>query len=82
MKKFYQITTFIFLGVVVGLFIGVKYLGDKTIYTGKMRLKQKGEGHTMNTQLDILLDKTKEQLKKKKKELRKAKRDARKSNKD
>lgn len=77
MKGFYKVATFILLGVSLGIFIGAKFLGDKTIYSGKMRLKQKGKGHTMETQLDILIQNTKKQLKEKRKQLRKSKRDER-----
>ena len=82
MKGFWKIAAFILLGVSLGIFIGAKYLGDKTIYSGKMKLKQKGEGHTMNTQLDILIQNTKKQLKEKRKELRKTKRDERRAEND
>ena len=79
MKGFYKVAAFILLGVSLGIFIGAKYLGAKTIYSGKMRLKQKGEGNIMKTDIDIAIENTKKQLKAKRKELRKAKRDGRKS---
>ena len=77
MKGFYKVAAFILLGVSLGLFLGAKYLGAKTVYSGKMRLKQKGEGHIMKTDIDIAIENTRKQLKEKKKELRKAKKDER-----
>ena len=81
MNKVYKIAAILFLGVSIGLFIGAKFLGVKTVYSGKMRLKQKGRSHTMTTDVDIAIENTKKQLKEKRKELRKKKREGRKADK-
>lgn len=69
MSKIWQYLTALFAGIATGIFIGVKWLAEKTIYKGKVKIKQKGEGHT--AEMDTYI--TVKQARKLKRERRKAK---------
>jgi hypothetical protein len=41
------------LGVIIGIIIGVKWLGDKTVYNGDLRIKQRGRGNIQKPEISL-----------------------------
>jgi hypothetical protein len=56
MKKNLLYVVFNLLGVIIGLFIGVKWLGDKTIYNGSIRIKQRGKGNVQKPEIVVKIE--------------------------
>ena len=51
MKNIWTFISMVLAGVVVGLVVGVKWLGDKTVFRGKIRINQRGRGNIQDPTL-------------------------------
>ena len=60
MKKIWKWLALFFMGVSAGIAFGVKYLGDKTIYRGRVLFKQRGRGNKMSPTLTLTVKNKKE----------------------
>lgn len=76
MKKLWSYISAVLAGVVIGIILWEK-VDYKTVYNGRVKIKQKGEGHTSEITVPI----TVKEARKAKRERRKQKRDARKDDK-
>jgi hypothetical protein len=53
MRKAWVYIAFNLLGVILGLIIGVKWLGDKTVFKGDLRIKQRGRYNTQQPTVSL-----------------------------
>ncbi len=51
MKKIWSYLAVGFAFFSGGIIFAVKYLADKTVYTGKFKMKQRGKGNTLNSEV-------------------------------
>ncbi len=56
MKKAWPYIVFNLLGVIIGLIIGVKWLGDKTVYNGDLRIKQRGRYNVQKPEISLEIE--------------------------
>lgn len=47
---------FFLLGGAGGIIVGVKWLADKTVYNGKVKIKQRGKGNRQDPQINVEID--------------------------
>jgi hypothetical protein len=73
MKKVWPIVSAFLTGVIAGIILWEK-MDYKAIYKGRVKIKQKGEGHTLDSDIVISVKEARQM----KRERRKAKRDERK----
>lgn len=55
MKKIWPYIATFFIGLSAGIMIGVKWLGEKTVFKGNVRIKQRGRGNIQKPDLDVNL---------------------------
>ncbi len=53
MKKIWSYLAVGFAFFSGGIIFAVKYLADKTVYTGKFKMKQRGKGNTLNSEVTL-----------------------------
>jgi len=56
MRKAWTYIAVNLLGVILGLIIGVKWLGDKTVYNGSIRIKQRGKGNIQKPEIVVEIE--------------------------
>ena len=53
MKKIWIYISVNLLGVIIGLIVSAKWLGEKTVYNGDLRIKQRGRGNIQKPEISL-----------------------------
>ena len=56
MKKIWSYIALFFIGLSAGIAVGVKWLGDKTVFKGSVRIKQRGKGNVQKPEIIAEID--------------------------